>query len=126
METIYLAFKYGGFWMYPIEIIGVILFIASIRYAIDGEPIRLRFITTLSILILAMMVCATIVDIILMFSDIARLKELKVSWAPAWADGISAIFNQWALGMLDLVLSLIVVAIGVYRAGRRQLKALKP
>jgi hypothetical protein len=36
------------------------------------------------------------------------------------------LINVWGLGLVDIVIASIIIAIGVYRQGRRQLKALRP
>jgi hypothetical protein len=127
MNTMFTAFLLGGFGMYPILVTGLILIVASVRYAIDTEPIRLRFIMATAVAMLAIMLFWTVLDIILMLKAMydpseAAGKELR----DAFAHGLSAVLNQWALGLLDMTVASIVVAIGVYRSGRRQLRALEP
>ena len=42
------------------------------------------------------------------------------------ARGLSMTINVWGLGLLAYVLASVAIAIGVYRDGRRQLKAIRP
>jgi hypothetical protein len=126
MSTYYTAFVMGGFGMFPILVIGVILIVASIRFALDTEPIRLRFITAAAIAMLAIMMFWTVCDVIIMLGAMHVPNATGEDVQTAIAEGLSAVLNQWALGLLDMTVAAIVVAIGVYRCGRRQLNALRP
>jgi hypothetical protein len=127
MSTLYTAFILGGLGMYPILVTGLILIVASIRYAIDSEPIRLRFITATVIAMLAMMLFWTVCDVVVMLSGMyASNMTGKRPETDFLSNGLSAILNQWGLGLLDMTVASIMVAVGAYRAGRRQLRALKP
>jgi hypothetical protein len=44
----------------------------------------------------------------------------------ALAEGLSAMINQWGLGLLTITLAAFAVAIGAYRVGARQLRVLRP
>ena len=66
MSTLLTAFLLGGLGMYPILVTGLIIIVASIRYALDGEPIRLRFIATTAIAMVAMMMFWTLCDVVVM------------------------------------------------------------
>ena len=37
-------FHEGGWGMYPVLVLGLMLMVSAARYALDGEPVRLRFI----------------------------------------------------------------------------------
>jgi hypothetical protein len=126
MSTLYAAFILGGLGMYPILATSIIIIVASIRYAIDGEPIRLRFITATAIAILAMMLFWTVCDIVIMLRAMHAFHMTGERAQVALTEGISAILNQWGLGLLAMSLAAIAVAIGAYRAGARQLRALRP
>jgi uncharacterized protein (DUF486 family) len=112
----------GGFAMYPMLITGIILIVASIRYAIDSEPIRLRFIIATSLVLFFILSSATVIGIITSFSQYytAEPKFLAI------AGGLAKLLNLWGLFFYELLLAAIAIAIGIYRVGRRQLKALKP
>ena len=126
MSTLYAAFILGGLGMYPILATSIIIVVASIRYAIDGEPIRLRFITATVIAMIAMMLFWTVCDVVIMLRSVYASHVTGERAQVAWAEGISAILNQWGLGLLAMTLAGIAVAIGAYRAGARQLRALRP
>ena len=126
MSTLYAAFILGGLGMYPILATSIIIVVASIRYAIDGEPIRLRFIATTAIAILTMLMFWTVCDVVIMLSGAHAANITGEKAQQAWVEGISAILNQWGLGLLAVTLAAFAVAIGAYRAGARQLRALRP
>ena len=124
MTTIARIFVGGGFFMWPITIVSIMLFIASIRYAIDTEPIRLKFIAVLALLLTSLAFVGTSAAIIRFLGYSAGLPQAE--YAANVMLGISETMNLPGWSGLWLVLSLIAIAIGVYRAGRRELKALKP
>ncbi len=126
MSTLYAAFILGGLGMYPILATSIIIIVASIRYAIDGEPIRLRFIIATVIAMLVMMLFWTVCDVVIMLSTMHASHMTGERSHVALAEGISAVLNQWGLGLLSMTLAAIAVAIGTYRAGARQLRALRP
>ena len=126
MSTLLTAFILGGLGMYPILATSIIIIVASIRYAIDGEPIRLRFITATAIAMIVMMLFWTVCDVVIMLTAMHGSHMTGERSQVALAEGISAVLNQWGLGLLSMTLAAIAVAIGAYRAGARQLRALRP
>ncbi len=126
MSTLYTAFILGGLGMYPILATSIIIIVAAIRYAIDGEPIRLRFIIATVVAMLVMMLFWTVCDVVIMLSSMHATHMTGEKSQVALAEGISAVLNQWGLGLLSMTLAAIAVAIGAYRAGARQLRALRP
>jgi uncharacterized membrane protein len=104
----------------------MIIIVASIRYALDGEPIRLRFIATTAIAMVAMMMFWTLCDVVVMLRGMYIAPMAGDKAHTAMVEGISAVINQWGLGLLAITLAAIAVAIGSYRAGVRQLRALRP
>ncbi len=126
MSTLLTAFVLGGLGMYPILATGLIIIVASIRYALDGEPIRLRFIVSTAIAMVAMMMFWTLCDVVVMFRGMHGMQMTGDQAHTAMAEGLSAIINQWGLGLLAITLAAFAVAIGAYRAGARQLRALRP
>jgi len=126
MSTLYAAFILGGLGMYPILATSIIIVVASVRYAMDGEPIRLRFLAATAIAMLAMMLFWTVYDVVIMLTTMHASHVTGERSQVAWAEGLSAVLNQWGLGLLAMTLAAIAVAIGTYRAGARQLRALRP
>jgi uncharacterized membrane protein len=111
----------GGFAMWPILALGLLTVGTATRYMLDSEPVRLRFLFILSLALLTTMALATVLDVSMVLTHLAKVDPderlillaigLKESSRPAIL----------ALGLLGLALDL--VAIGAYRAGRRELKA---
>lgn len=118
------AFIIGGLGMYPVLVAGLILITAAIRYAIDCEPIRQRFIVAMALVIAAMMLFFGVCGVVSALSGAADASE--ADRATGIARGLSMTINVWGLGLLVYVLTSIAIAIGVYRDGRRQLKAIGP
>jgi len=126
MSTLLAAFILGGLGMYPILATGLIIIVASIRYALDGEPIRVRFIAATAVAMVAMMMFWTLCDVVIMFRGMHAAQITSDKAHTAMEEGLSAVINQWGLGLLAITLAAIAVAIGAYRAGARQIRALRP
>lgn len=126
MSTLIAAFILGGLGMYPILVTGLIIIVAAIRYALDGEPIRLRFIAATAIAMVAMMMFWTLCDVVIMLRGMHAPQVTADRAHTALVEGLSAVINQWGLGLLSISLAAIAVAIGAYRAGARQIRALRP
>lgn len=126
MSTLIAAFILGGLGMYPILVTGLIIIVAAIRYALDGEPIRLRFIAATAIAMVAMMMFWTLCDVVIMLRGMHAPQVIADKAHTALVEGLSAVINQWGLGLLSISLAAIAVAIGAYRAGARQIRALRP
>jgi len=125
MSTLFTAFLLDGLGMYPILATGLIIVVASIRYALDGEPIRLRFIVATAIAMIAMMMFWTLCDVVVMLRGMYVAPAGPDQAHTAMVEGLSAIINQWGLGLLAITLAAFAVAIGAYRSGARQLRALR-
>jgi hypothetical protein len=126
MSTLFTAFLLGGLGMYPILVTGLIIIVAAIRYALDGEPIRLRFIAATAIAMLAMMMFWTLCDVVIMFRGMHAVPVTADKAHTALEEGLSAVINQWGLGLLAISVAAIAVAVGTYRVGARQIRALRP
>jgi hypothetical protein len=114
-------FHEGGWGMFPILVVGLIVLFASTRYLIDGEPVRLRFILALSLAQLALITQATIADVGAVMNALKHAKP-EISSVLLFA-GLKECTRPALLGFGLLSLSLILVAIGVYRVTQRELKA---
>jgi hypothetical protein len=118
MTTFFLE---GGWGMFPVLLVGLVVLYASIRYLVDGEPVRLRFILALVLAQLALVTQATLADVA------AVMNALKHSTPEVFSvllvAGLKESTRPALLGVGLLSLSLILVAIGVYRVGQRELRA---
>jgi len=113
----------GGWGMYPVLVMGVVLVGASIRYAIDAEPVRLRFIAAVSLALVVAMVHATWTCFAAVFHYLEQSKDEQL--ARALMTGLMESTRPATLGGALLTVALILVAVGAYRAGRRELLALR-
>ncbi len=117
-------FKEGGWGMWPVLVLGLVMVGSAGRYVMDREPVRLRFVKATSFALLTAIALATLTDVaqvLWYISDEAR--------APAdqriaiFIEGMKECTRPGALGLGLLELALVLVAIGVYRGGRRELDA---
>jgi hypothetical protein len=115
-------FVEGGWGMYPVLVMGLLLVWAGFRYAQDGEPVRLRFIGALSLALIVTMVHATwtCVAMVLRFLESVPDAEFRRTLMTGLMESTRPIFLGGAL----LSLALTLVAVGAYRSGERELRAL--
>jgi hypothetical protein len=113
----------GGWGMFPVLIFGLVTLYASGRYAVDGEPVRLRFVAAMSVVSLAAMAHAMLTNVAAVFSylrDPERAPDAELT--RILFTGLMESTRPGALGGALLVLALVLVAVGVYRAGRKELR----
>jgi hypothetical protein len=113
----------GGWGMYPVTVMGLMLVWAAIRYAIDMETVRLRFITAIALALLVTMVHATWTCIAAVFHFLEQ--SPAESFARTLMTGLVESTRPATLGGAALVVALILVALGTYRSGQRELRALR-
>ena len=114
-------FQEGGWGMFPVLVVGLVVLFASTRYLIDGEPVRLRFILALSLAQLALVVQATVADVGAVMNALKHARPEIFS--RLLVAGLKECTRPALLGFGLLSLALILVAIGVYRVSQRELKA---
>jgi hypothetical protein len=102
-------------------LVGLVVLYASIRYMVDGEPVRLRFILALVLAQLALITQATLADVAAVMNALKHTKPEVFS--VLLVAGLKESTRPALLGFGLLSLSLILVAIGVYRVGQRELRA---
>jgi hypothetical protein len=113
----------GGWGMYPVLILGLILVWASVRYAVDTEPVRLRFIVAIALALVVTMVHATWTCFAAVFHYLEQ--SPKGPFAETLMTGLVESTRPATLGGALLTLALILVAVGAYRSTRRELLALR-
>jgi hypothetical protein len=118
-------FQEGGWGMYPVLVLGLMLVVSAGRYTFDGEPVRLRFIGVLSLTHLAFIATALTSDVAKVFWYLQSPE--RVPDAELWRilfEGLKESSRPALLGFPLLGLALILVSAGVYRVGRRELAAI--
>jgi hypothetical protein len=115
-------FVEGGWGMYPVLVMGLLLVGAGVRYARDCEPIRLRFIGALSLALVVTMVHATWTCVAMVFRFLETVPEAE--FRRTLMTGLMESTRPAFLGGTLLSLALTLVAVGAYRAGQRELRAL--
>jgi hypothetical protein len=117
-------FVEGGWGMYPVLILGVILVLSAGRYAIDGEPVRLRFVGALALSLVASIATALAANVGAVFFYLESPERVADNlFLRVLAEGLKESLRPAMLGFPLLGLALIAVSIGVYRVGRRELAA---
>lgn len=114
----------GGVGMFPVLIVGLIVLYASIRYMLDGEPVRLRFITVLSLAEVVMVAQTTILDLAAVFHALENGERIPTELLPRFlAAGLKESTRPALLGLGLLAMALTLISVGVYRVSRRELRA---
>jgi len=116
-------FREGGWGMLPILVMGIVLVWAAVRYAADGEPIRLRFITALGLALAATIAHATWTCVAAVLAYLQKLPEAEIGRTLRL--GLLESTRPATLGGALLSLALVIVALGVYRNDRREIAALR-
>lgn len=117
-------FVEGGWGMFPVTIFGVVTLFEAGRYALDGAAARLRFVVAMSVLLVVVIAHAMLTDVAAVLayvSDAGRAPDAQL--VRILFTGLMESTRPGALGGGFLVLALVAVAIGVYREGRRELRA---
>ncbi|MBX7191836.1 MAG: hypothetical protein K1X94_07250 [Sandaracinaceae bacterium] len=113
----------GGWGMFPVLVFGLITMFAAGRYAIDGQTPRLRFVAAMSGVLVVSMAHSMLTNVAAVFSflqDPARAPDADFS--RILCTGLMESTRPGALGGALLVLTLVLVAVGVYRAGQKELR----
>ena len=113
----------GGWGMYPVLVMGLIAVWASARYAIDTEPVRLRFIAAISLALVVTMAHATWTCFAAVFHYLQQSPH--VPFARTLMTGLMESTRPATLGGALLVVALILVAVGAYRSTQRELRAIR-
>ena len=114
----------GGWGMWPVLIVGLIHLFAAVRYLIDGEPIRLRFLTVLVLAQLALIAQTCTGNVSTVFFHMRDAKSIPDElFSRFLVAGFMESTRPALLGLGMLSLALILISIGVYRVGQRELRA---
>ena len=115
-------FVEGGWGMYPVLVMDSLLVGAGFRYARDGEPIRLRFIGALGLALVVTMIDATWTCVAAVFRFLETVPEAE--FRRTLMTGLMESTRPAVLGGALLALALTLVAVGAYRLGQRELRAI--
>jgi hypothetical protein len=116
-------FVEGGWGMFPVLVFGLVLTVSAGRYAWEPAAARLRFITAMSVLLVTAITHAMLTNIAAVFSFV-RNPELAADdqLVRIVFTGLMESTRPGALGGALLVLALVLVCVGVYREGRKELR----
>ncbi len=120
-------FREGGFGMYPVLVFGLVLLVSAGRYAFDGEPVRLRFAVAMCFVVGLASLHGMLTDVAAVFSyvqDPVRAPDSELTRIVF--TGLMESTRPGALGGALLALAAALLAVGVYRAGARELRATAP
>jgi hypothetical protein len=121
-------FAEGGWGMWPVLVIGMVLIASAGRYAFDREPVRMRFIAILSWTYLAFIAMATLTDVATVLWAVSSEDTSGENWAGdkrlrIFLEGMKECTRPGVMGLAFLCVALVLVCIGVYRSGLRELRA---
>lgn len=114
-------FAEGGWGMWPVLVFGLVMLNSAARYAWDIERARLRFVVAMGILLVSTMAHAMLTDVAAVcsyVSDPARTPADELG--RTLLTGLMESTRPGVLGGALLTLSLVMVAVGVYRDSRRE------
>jgi hypothetical protein len=117
-------FLEGGWGMYPVLVLGLVLLVSAALYARDREPARLRFLTVLALAELTFTALALVGNVaaVLWYVEDPERAPTENLWRIVFA-GLKEASRPAGLGLLLLGVSLVLISVGVYRAARRELLA---
>src|SRR5260370_40689049 len=118
------ALREGAWGMCPVILLGILLIVTSGRYAFDGEPVRLRFAMALSVTLLVFSVGGSLAGVaktLWFLEDATRAPAAQ--FPHLLAEGLKASTRPCGTGLALLGFGLVLVTIGVYRVGLRELRA---
>jgi hypothetical protein len=117
-------FVEGGWGMYPVLVLSLILVVSAGRYALDCEPVRLRFITAMSLTLLAFIAASLVACVAKVFWFLESPERVPdAQFLRILAEGLKESSRPALLGLPLLGVGLIFVSIGIYRASGRELAA---
>jgi hypothetical protein len=111
-------FVEGGALMWPLLVFSLVLLGASGRYAWAPDPRRIRFIVAMGVVVLAVTVHASLIDIAKVLSFAKTLSEPDRT--TLLLEGIKESSRPAALAGAAIAVAALLVAVGAFRAGRRE------
>jgi hypothetical protein len=117
-------FVEGGWGMYPVLILSIVLVGSAGRYAVDREAVRLRFICVVALALMAFIAGSLVANVAAVFKYLASPEDVPdAMYLRILAEGLKESLRPAMLGFPLLGVALILVSIGVYRAEARELAA---
>lgn len=114
----------GGFGMIPVLVMGLLAIGVAGRYAWDCEPTRLKLVVALSAVLVATMMHAMLTNVAAVLAyaqDPERAPDAALT--RTLITGMMESTRPGALGGALLSLALVLAAVGVSRAGMREIRA---
>lgn len=112
-------FRDGGWGMWAILFVGIVLMVDAARFAHRPDPKRLGFLGMLALSTVSASVCTTLMDIAKVFSVLAR--EDKVPDAQivrTFFEGMKECMSPGMFGAVILTITALFVAAGMLRWAR--------
>lgn len=113
-------FRDGGWGMWAILFVGVLLIVDAARFAHRPDPTRLGFLGMLALSTVSASVCTTLMDVGKVFSVLARedkVPDEKI--VRILFQGMKECLSPGMFGAVILTITALLVAVGMLRRARR-------
>src|SRR5262245_924310 len=113
-----LFMREGGWGMWPVLLIGLVVLASAVRYAARPDRLWLRFVAALWVTLLVSVVHASVTDVAAVFGyfdDPARATDAQIPRLIIM--GLKESTRPAALGGIFLTLAPLLAAVGLYREG---------
>jgi hypothetical protein len=112
-------FRDGGWGMWAILFVGILLIVDAARFAHTPDPKRLGFLRMLALSIVSASVCTTLMDISKVFGVLAREDKIPDGQiVRILFEGMKECMSPGMFGAVILTITALLVAVGMLRRAR--------
>ena len=112
-------FRDGGWGMWAILFVGLLLIVDAARFAHKPAPERLGFLRMLALSTISASVCTTLMDVAKVFSVLAREDKIPDGQiVRVLFEGIKECLSPGMFGAAILTITALLVAVGILRRAR--------
>jgi hypothetical protein len=112
-------FRDGGWGMWAILFVGIVLIVDAARFAYKPDPKRLGFLGMLALSTVSASVCTTLMDIAKVFSVLAREDKIPDDRiVRIFFEGMKECMSPGMFGAVILTITALLVAVGMLRRAR--------
>lgn len=112
-------FRDGGWGMWAILFVGVLLIVDAARFAYKPDPKRLGFLGMLALSTVSASICTTLMDVGKVFSVLAREEKIEDhQLVRILLEGLKECMSPGMFGAVILTITALLVAVGMLRRAR--------